>query len=549
MSSPPKLDAAVLKSILVLNHFIPEENMKYWITVDEMRDRLIQCGVDRALSSDMIIQALNQVNRGGSLMTKRPDGKTSYYRPSCYLFEAGAPLDQRKILQGSKRLPNILNKQIEEYEEQGNEFTVEDLSRFSLQHEGQCFRKSNYSSAGAEEYEGAKAGQGLLMNSQGEIRDASTCVFVDQLIADNDTSGPNNFIARQHAILGSVVDNKAEHFPDIGHTVKNSSNEMYKLRDKDTSFRGKNCLSNTRIKSISSDITKAVKDYNPYVGDEVKRKECLDQLRTIIRHHCNDHSLCKQEKFCSHLKVQNEHPTWSKKEIEAEAIKRSKRHKTHMDLSSEGIYVLEKIINKRFNEKTIDKIAKLGSSNHCEGFWSELVKLSEGKRLGGCGTDLWFSMLQLCYCMNGQGHKEQSREELSKLLGLFVTDTENKAHALSAKIREKNKVRHGSEKGKMRRQRSKMTAAHRQQKDAKSRKKHHKSDKVPLTKSSKMQAKYCKKCGQTGHNTRSCVVLPDTKQRFTPFVWDGILGSTPYMPRKKKYKPQDYKWSMSNFAT
>ena len=51
--------------------------------------------------------------------------------------------------------------------------------------------------------------------------------------------------------------------------------------------------------------------------------------------------------------------------------------------------VLEKIIVKRFNEKTIDKIAECGSSNKCEGFWSQLVKLSEGKRIAGCGTDLW----------------------------------------------------------------------------------------------------------------------------------------------------------------
>ena len=82
MSSPPKLDKSVLKSILILNHHIPAENMKYWVTVDEIRDRLVHCGVDRALSSDMVFQALSVVNRSGILMTKRPDGNTKYYRPS-----------------------------------------------------------------------------------------------------------------------------------------------------------------------------------------------------------------------------------------------------------------------------------------------------------------------------------------------------------------------------------------------------------------------------------------------------------------------------------
>lgn len=443
-----------------------------------------------------------------------------------------------------------MNRQIEEWEAQGNEFTIDDLARFSLKHEGHCFRKSNYSAAGAEEFEGIKAGQNLLLGSDGKPRDASTCVFIDQVVADNDTSGPNNFIEKQHQILGSVVDNKAEHFPDIGHTVKNSSNEMYKLRDKDTSFRGKNCLSNMRIKSISSDITKAVKEYSNYVGDEVKRNECLDQLRTIIRHHCNDHSHCKQEKFCSHLKVRNEHPDWSEDEVNAEAISRSKRHKTSMDLSEEGIMILEKIINKRFNAKTIDKIAKLGSSNHCEGFWSELVKLSEGKRIAGCGTDLWYSMLQLCYCMNGRGHKEKSRKELSNLLGLYITDVESKSHETTAKIREKNRARHGSEKGKARRQRNKMTNDHRRQKqDARSKKHHHKSDKVPLTKSSKRKTEYCNKCKQSGHSTRDCIVLWDPKKRkSTPLAWDSATMSEKiYNPPKKKHKPHDYQWSVTDF--
>ena len=151
-----------------------------------------------------------------------------------------------------------------------------------------------------------------------------------------------------------------------------------------------------------------------------------------------------------------------------------------MDLSEEGIIVLEKIINKRFNAKTIDKIAKLGSSNHCEGFWSELVKLSEGKRIAGCGTNLWYSMLQLCYCMNGRGHKEKSRKELSNLLGLYITDIETNSHTVSARIHEKNRTRHGSEKGKATRQRNKMTNDHRRQKqDSRSKKNHHQSDKFP----------------------------------------------------------------------
>ena len=69
-----KLEIAVLKSLLMLNNGLPENNNKYWITIEEMRERLIHCGVDRALTTDILRQALKKVNRGEAIMTKRPEG-------------------------------------------------------------------------------------------------------------------------------------------------------------------------------------------------------------------------------------------------------------------------------------------------------------------------------------------------------------------------------------------------------------------------------------------------------------------------------------------
>ena len=95
-----------------------------------------------------------------------------------------------------------------------------------------------------------------------------------------------------------------------------------------------------------------------------------------------------------------------------------------MDLSEKGICILEQIIEKRFNEKTIDKHAQCGCSNSCEGFWGQLIRLSKGKRIQGCGTDLWLSMVHLCFCMNGKGNVEKTREDLSRLVNVFFTSVE-----------------------------------------------------------------------------------------------------------------------------
>ena len=100
-----KLEKDVMKNILILNNQTPRENNMYWITIEEMRDRLVHCGVDKALTTNMIGEALKKVNRGESFLTRRHEGKTPYYRPAIYSNESGTPNDQRIVLKGSKRLP------------------------------------------------------------------------------------------------------------------------------------------------------------------------------------------------------------------------------------------------------------------------------------------------------------------------------------------------------------------------------------------------------------------------------------------------------------
>lgn len=420
-----------------------------------------------------------------------------------------------------------------------------------MSHDGYCFQKTKYSSAAAESFEFAAAAEELLINPEtGKPRGEDTCCAIGDLVADNDTTGPINAIKRQNEILGSVADGLAEHVPDEGHTAKVQSNELHNKVKEDPTFRGKNALSNLRIKSIAADVKAAIKAYHPNVGDAEERTKCLCQIGCIIRHHCGDHSRCKDEQFCTYIKVKNEHPTWPREQIQEEAANRSKRYRTCMDLSEHGIQVLEQIISKRFNEKTIDKIAKCGSSNACEGFWGQLVKLSEGKRIQGCGTDLWLSMVQLCFCMNGQDNVEKSRRELSRLMNVCFTDVEERACAKMKRKRERDYVRHNCDEGRKRRSLAKLTMAHRQGKDPhKSR--HHKSERLPLTKSTKSKVDKCTKCGHVGHKTRDCVVVrAPKKQKKAAFKWGGQVVSTEkYQPRMNKYKPNLYDWSASTLLT
>ena len=329
--------------------------------------------------------------------------------------------------------------------------------------------------------------------------------------------------------------------PDLGHSVKCNNNEFFALREKDPSFRGKHALSNVRIKSIQSDITAAIKAYAPYVGDSVKRNECLNQIRAIVRHHCGDHSLCFQEKFCSYLEIKSKHEDWTQEQINAEALKRTKRHKTQMDLSEKGICILEQIIEKRFNEKTIDKHAQCGCSNSCEGFWGQLIRLSKGKRIQGCGTDLWLSMVQLCFCMNGKGNVEKTREDLSRLVNVFFTSVEREEGNTKKRLRDAVSKSHTSELGKIRRQRRKLTSDHRSGKGT-NKGKHHKTEKVPLKKSSKSSVDKCSKCGQLGHKTRQCIVIKKPKKvKRRLFKWGGkICSQEKHEPRLKRHKPKMY---------
>jgi hypothetical protein len=65
------INGQVKKSIVLLNHHIPADKAKLWVTATEMRDRLVHCGVHQTLTVDMVVDALRRANKDETLIRKR----------------------------------------------------------------------------------------------------------------------------------------------------------------------------------------------------------------------------------------------------------------------------------------------------------------------------------------------------------------------------------------------------------------------------------------------------------------------------------------------
>ena len=72
--------------------------------------------------------------------------------------------------------------------------------------------------------------------------------------------------------------------------------------------------------------------------------------------------------------------------------------------------------------------------------FGDSIKFSKGKPILGCGTDLWYTMLQLCLCNYGGRESVRASEELARLLNIEITEVEKKAHDVAKKKREVDEV-------------------------------------------------------------------------------------------------------------
>ena len=436
-----------------------------------------------------------------------------------------------------------LNKRVRD---SGRTVTPEEYCQFSMEHDGPCYRKTNYSTAASEEFLSEECARGLLLDASGKPRNEDTCVFASTIVADNDSKSVKRAQRAQREIMGDVVEGLSTHDPDLNHLIKNQSNDMYDAAKKNPALRGQTGLKPLRIKSLSSDMTRIVKDLHDNENDPQARQVCLDAIDALVLHHCDDHSKCKHEKYCTFRQIKKEHSDWNDQQVREERAKQTKRFNgVSMSLSKSGIELLQKIVSKRFNNDTIDVVAKCGCSNRCEGFWGHTIKHSEGKRVLGNGTNLWYMFLQLCFCCGNGKDTERTAEELSSLLKLEVTEEEKKEHERAQKKRKKDNERHSSEKGKLARKQAKLTAAHRAGKDP-NKSSHYKTEKAPIKEKKRKQSK-CSKCHLSGHTARDCVLAKAPKKRKAElFDWGSKVTSTKkFTPRYKKHKPVLFDWSKS----
>ena len=408
--------------------------------------------------------------------------------------------------------------------EKGERIRPEAIQTISAKHEGKCFRNSHWSPAVAEEHQAELVGRDLMIGGD------NVAMFAISVNSDGDTKAAKNLIHVQNLIIGEAADNKADINRDRGHIIKCHNNGMFNLMEKDKTFKGTNLLNATRIKSINSDIQHVIESYekifkDPDTDESKKaeaRKECLEQLYAIPRHHCGDHTHCNNEQLCTYRKVEKEHPDWMPHQIAEQAEKESRRpYSKQMDLSPHGIETLIDKIRQRFNENTIDKIAEGGCTNLSESFWNVLVKFSEGKRLNLNLTDLWEVMCMLTFCRIGDGNVEKTHDKMSTKLGIPVTSAETKFLKRSAKKAKKNKARQITPEAKQRRALRKMTKTIALSKEEA--KKAHKTGKVPISESAKScvgkagdkksrKSPCCTNCGLPGHNKKICKMPPKRKR-------------------------------------
>ena len=101
------LETIVKKKILLLNNDLPDDLGEYWLTVDELRERLIYSGVSSSLDVSLVISALQHFNRGELLMKRWDYQGIAYYRSMlAHLSDKSniVPLQQRWKMKGGRTL-------------------------------------------------------------------------------------------------------------------------------------------------------------------------------------------------------------------------------------------------------------------------------------------------------------------------------------------------------------------------------------------------------------------------------------------------------------
>ena len=80
------------------------------------------------------------------------------------------------------------------------------------------------------------------MNKSDKYHGNDRAVIINKLNADNDCKEPNYFIKEQLGIIGEALNEVAEHYPDLNHTIKNPRNNFYDVCTRDKCSMINTCL-------------------------------------------------------------------------------------------------------------------------------------------------------------------------------------------------------------------------------------------------------------------------------------------------------------------
>ena len=131
------------------------------------------------------------------------------------------------------------------------------------------------------------AAEALLFNKGGKFLGEDEAFFIDQLVIYGDTRGCKKFIDRQYKLIGALVEGIAQHIMDIGYFIKTNSNCFYKFKLDHKEYSLVGLLDLIKIESISSNISRYLRNYNvnknkPCKNVELERTKCLANIDSVI---------------------------------------------------------------------------------------------------------------------------------------------------------------------------------------------------------------------------------------------------------------------------
>ena len=72
--------ATIKENILLLNNALPDEVSRYWVTTEELRDRLVHSGVSVSLTLDLVSDAVRRYNKNDEKLKVWRYADVNYYR-------------------------------------------------------------------------------------------------------------------------------------------------------------------------------------------------------------------------------------------------------------------------------------------------------------------------------------------------------------------------------------------------------------------------------------------------------------------------------------